>query len=64
MVVRTRAATETDADSIETLYQEFTRYLRALGDETEAKLTADIYQLQGQALQLTLPFEKFVRCKA
>ncbi len=47
MVVRTRAATETDADSIEALYQEFTRYLRTLGDETEAKLTADIYRRDG-----------------
>lgn len=44
---RTRIATATDAERVVALYDEFTRYLRRLGDTTVTHLTSDIYRRDG-----------------
>ena len=47
MNIQVRVATENDADQVVALYGEFTQYLQALGDSTEARLTAEIYRRDG-----------------
>ena len=47
MNIRIRVATENDADQVVALYGEFTQYLQALGDSTDARLTAEIYRRDG-----------------
>jgi ribosomal protein S18 acetylase RimI-like enzyme len=49
MKIQVRAATETDAECVVELYDEFAQYLSALemGDDTEANLTAEIYRRDG-----------------
>ena len=47
MSIRIRVATENDADKIISLYEEFTQYLRALGDTTEARFTASTCRRDG-----------------
>ena len=45
--MRTRIATEDDAAAIVALYEEFSHYLRELGDKTEIRLTSEIYRRDG-----------------
>ena len=47
MNIRIRVATANDADQVVGLYREFTQYLQALGDSTDARLTAEIYRRDG-----------------
>jgi GNAT superfamily N-acetyltransferase len=47
MSIRIRVATENDADQVVALYGEFTQYIQALGDATDARLTAEIYRRDG-----------------
>ncbi len=49
MKIRVRTATETDAERVVDLYDEFAEYLRALemGDDTEGNLTPEIYRRDG-----------------
>lgn len=47
MSIRIRVATEADAAQVIVLYEEFTQYLRALGDSTEAQLTAAAFCRDG-----------------
>jgi GNAT superfamily N-acetyltransferase len=47
MNVEIRAAVEADAEGVISLYREFTRYLSALGDEPEGRLTLELFRLQG-----------------
>lgn len=47
MSVRIRVATADDANQIISLYEEFTQYLKALGDTTKARFTAEICRRDG-----------------
>ncbi len=47
MSIRTRIAAATDAERVVALYEEFTRYLRGLGDTTDYQLTSDIFRRDG-----------------
>ena len=47
MSIQTRPAVVTDAERIVALYGEFTGYLRKLGDNTDYRLTPDIYRRDG-----------------
>ena len=47
MNIRIRVANEDDADQVVGLYREFTQYLQALGDSTDARLTAEFYRRDG-----------------
>ena len=47
MGIRTRIAAASDGDRVVALYDEFTRYLRELGDTTDYQLTSDIYRRDG-----------------
>lgn len=45
--IRTRIATAEDAERVIALYEEFTRYLRGLGDNADAQLTVESYRRDG-----------------
>ncbi len=47
MSIRIRAAAATDAERVVNLYDEFTQYLRRLGDSADCHLTPDIYRRDG-----------------
>jgi ribosomal protein S18 acetylase RimI-like enzyme len=47
MNIQIRTATESDAERVVSLYEEFTQYLRELGDNTCAQLTSDTYKRDG-----------------
>ena len=47
MNIRIRVANEDAADQVVGLYREFTQYLQALGDSTDARLTAEFYRRDG-----------------
>jgi GNAT superfamily N-acetyltransferase len=47
MNIRIRTATEPDAERVVALYEEFTQYLRELGDTASTQLTPDIYRRDG-----------------
>jgi GNAT superfamily N-acetyltransferase len=47
MSIRIRTAAATDAERVVDLYDEFTQYLRRLGDSADCNLTPDIYRRHG-----------------